>query len=259
MLNKLETIYWFIVRPNCWRHMVEYSIQKLKTNHDTPELRAEATNWSQSQSISIQSALKSFHFTKDESDAIPTLPESIVTEAQRLALSSEVKMGGGGDIDLIYAFTKLSKAVNVLETGVAYGWSSLALLYALNDVDGARLVSVDMPYPKMNNENFVGIAVPKDLRNIWELIREPDRNGIKKAINSFDYNIDLCHYDSDKSYWGRDFAYPLLWDALVPGGIFISDDIQDNFFFRNFAASKDVKFAVVECQNKYVGIIQKPF
>jgi len=63
---------------------------------------------------------------------------------------------------------------------------------------------------KMNNEEFVGVVVMDSLRRNWELIREPDRNGIKKALNKFGGNIDLCHYDSDKSYYGRMYAYPIL-------------------------------------------------
>ena len=50
-------------------------------------------------------------------------------------------------------------------------------------------------------------------------------------------SIDLCHYDSDKSWWGRAYAF-LLWKALKPGGLFISDDIQDNMFFAEFVKLK---------------------
>jgi hypothetical protein len=54
------------------------------------------------------------------------------------------------------------------------------------------------------------------------------------------------------------FAYPLLWEALRPGGFFISDDISDNFAFRDFFARMGVGFAVVRCQEKHVGIARKP-
>ena len=50
--------------------------------------------------------------------------------------------------------------------------------------------------------------------------------------------LDLCHYDSDKSYYGRRWAYPKLWEALKTGGIFISDDIQDNWAFKEFCVSQ---------------------
>ncbi len=73
----------------------------------------------------------------------------------------------------------------------------------------------------------------------------------------FDQPIDLCHYDSDKSYYGRSYAYPLLWNSLKEGGIFISDDIQDNFAFKDFVESMDLVYAVTEYKGKYIGITRK--
>ena len=66
--------------------------------------------------------------------------------------------GGAGDIGLLYNAVLQSKAKRVIETGVAYGWSTLAILAAMEANGRGQLVSVDMPYPKMRNENFVGIV-----------------------------------------------------------------------------------------------------
>jgi len=166
-------------------------------------------------------------------------------------------MGGAGDLNLIYAAVRLCGARRAVETGVAHGWSSLAILAALAENGGGGLASVDMPYPKMHNEPFVGIVVPSGLRENWTLIRLPDRNGLKQAITRFEGSIDFAHYDSDKSYYGRKFAYPLIWQALAPGGVFISDDIQDNMRFAEFVAEKDISFAVTECAGRFVGICRK--
>ena len=68
--------------------------------------------------------------------------------------------------------------------------------------NSGKLVSVDMPYVKRGNEPYVGSVVPPALHENWTLIREPDRNGIAKAIKLHGGRIDLCHYDSDKSWWG---------------------------------------------------------
>ena len=69
--------------------------------------------------------------------------------------------------------------------------------------------------------------------------------------------IDLCHYDSDKSWWGRHYAYPILWDSLKSGGLFISDDIQDNLYFSEFVKKKNLKFVIVEFEGKFIGLIRK--
>ncbi len=114
-----------------------------------------------------------------------------------------------------------------------------------------------MPYPKENNEKYVGLVVPEELKKNWTLIREPDRNGLKKIISKIEGNIDLFHYDSDKSYEGREYAYNLIWPKLKVGGILISDDIEDNIYFSEFVKEKKSKFAVVKNNDKYVGIIIK--
>ena len=72
---------------------------------------------------------------------------------QKLQLKSSVKMGGASHVHLIYDCVRLTKAEKVIETGVAYGWSSLAILKALNVNKNAMLYSVDMPYPRKKNEN----------------------------------------------------------------------------------------------------------
>lgn len=185
------------------------------------------------------------------------LDPALIAAGEARAAQARVTMGGPGDLDLIHRAILAIGAGRVVETGVAYGWSSLSALAALQ-VTGGRLASVDMPYPKAGNEADVGIVVPSEWRDRWTLIREPDRNGVAKAIAHFGGTIDLAHFDSDKSYPGRMYAYPLLWNALRPGGLFISDDIQDNFGFRDFAASLGLPFAVTESDSKFVGIIAKP-
>lgn len=258
MIEKLKTAIWFAQRPNHWAQAAELVRRKLITDLDSPDLRLAATQWAASKAVSVQVVLDKVALLENDTTAVPTILPELLKEAERLAAKAAVAMGGPGDLDLLFAAIQLSDAQKVVETGVAYGWSSLAILAGLGDREDARLASVDMPYPKMNNEDFVGIAVPERLRGKWQLIREPDRNGLRKAITLMGGAIDLCHYDSDKSYQGRAYAYPLLWQALRPGGIFISDDIQDNFAFKDFVEREGVGFAITESQGKFVGICRKP-
>ena len=95
-----------------------------------------------------------------------------------------------------------------------------------------QLISVDMPYPKMGNGGFRGPIVRSRSGSAgnWTLIRQPDRPGLEEKLSRRSVaGIDLCHYDSDKSWWGRAYAFPILWEALVSDGVFISDDIQDKY------------------------------
>ena len=255
MIEKFRTLFWFASRPSHWAQALELAVRKLRTNKDGPADYAAATEWAASRAVTVVEALSAIGMNPP--GELPELSAGLLQDAVERAERTTVRMGGAGDLSLLHAAVRLSGARRIVESGVAYGWSSLAILAALENHIDARLVSVDMPYPKAGNEQFVGIVVPESLRMPWSLIREPDRYGLKKAIALLGGRIDLCHYDSDKSWWGRTYAYPLLWEALVPGGVFISDDIQDNLAFRAFIEKKGVPFAVTVSDGKYVGIARK--
>jgi predicted O-methyltransferase YrrM len=256
MIGKLSTALWFARRPKYWAHAAELSRRKLAADHDSaPQARA-ATEWAVARAVPVEAALATVGLAR-EADPVPAMPPELLSEGSRRAEKSAVQMGGPGDVDLLYAAAKLSGALVAVETGVAYGWSSLAILAALEGREGVRLISVDMPYPKMNNEAFVGIVVPERLRASWTIVREPDRRGLEKALRLAGGSLDLSHYDSDKSWRGRQYGFPLLWNALRPGGVFISDDIQDNMAFAEFVAARGLRFAVTESKGKYVGIVRK--
>ena len=256
MIDKFKTLIWFLSKPTFYWHGLELFLRKFRSNYDSSSYLAQATDWAAQQTVSVQKALEAVGLIKEGGET-PMMDQELVAEANLLAQQSKVEMGGAGDIHLIYAATLLSKAKIAIETGVAYGWSSLSVLAGLDDDPASLLVSIDMPYPKMNNEDYVGIVVPHSLQKKWHLIRQPDRRGIIKAIKKINRPVDICHYDSDKSYYGRSYGYPLLWDALKKGGIFISDDIQDNLAFKNFVESKNLVFAVTEYKGKYIGITKK--
>jgi predicted O-methyltransferase YrrM len=148
------------------------------------------------------------------------------------------------------------RACQIVETGVAYGWSSLALLLAIRDTPGANLLSVDLPYLTMRNDDWVGLAVPSDLTAQWRLFRMADREGLPKAIK-LARTIDLAHYDSDKSREGRLFAYDLIWRALRSGGVLVSDDIGDNLAFKKFSQRAERVPIVLKQGRKYQGILVK--
>ena len=129
--------------------------------------------------------------------------------------------------------------------------------------EGALLVSTDIPYPyDAYASQYTGCLVPQEWRAFWRLIPLVDREGLPRALSFFD-EIDICHYDSDKSYEGRMWAYPLLWAKLREGGFFISDDISDNWAFRDFCELVEQTPIIVETprrnplQKKYVGVLVK--
>lgn len=258
MIARLRIAIWFLRHPRFWPQATHLLRRKLAGHHTNQGDRESATQWAAEKAVGVEQALGDLGIYDPGTGPIPEIAEDDLADAEARAKHSPVRMGGRGDLKLLYAAVLSAPSRRVIETGVAYGWSSLAILLAQERRGEGRLASVDMPYPGLGNEPFVGIVVPESLRDRWVLFRESDRSGLPKAIRHFDGVIDLCHYDSDKSYDGRMFGYHALWQALRPGGIFISDDIHDNDAFRDFCASRQVEFRVTHSGNKYAGIIVKP-
>jgi predicted O-methyltransferase YrrM len=177
--------------------------------------------------------------------------------ARDRAAACPMALGGPGNLDLLYSLCEAIEARRVVETGVAYGWSSLAILLSLQSRSDARLFSIDLPYFKYRNDRWVGVVVPPELRSAWTLYRMADREGLPRALRAAG-QVDLVHYDSDKSVEGRLFAYPLMWQSLRAGGIFVSDDVNDNLAFRDFSAEVGLDPVVVRNGNKHQGLLVKP-
>jgi hypothetical protein len=249
-----KTIIWFIKNPRYITHV--FQILKRNNNSDFEKTGEESAKWCQQNCISQEEALKKLT-GKKKFKTVNELYPGVIQSAQNAVLNCPVKMGGEGAISFLYHLVKEKQFKNILETGVAYGWSSLAILLAIKETENSKLISNDMPYIKMNNEDYIGCVVPENYKSKWELQRQSDLKGIPKALKKFNYNIDFCHYDSDKSYTGRKWSSPILWSSLKTGGLFVSDDINDNIAFKHFCNSVNRKPIIIEHRGKYVGIIQK--
>lgn len=254
MLKQINTVVWFLRKP---RYIPQiFQILKRSKSEDSADSRKEATDWCKKVAVSKVEALKQLGIDQDFVALEERYPKILET-ARKTAKDCPVDMGGEGGINVLYHILMHKRSKRIIETGVAYGWSSLAILLAIKDLKEAFLISNDMPYIKMYNDKYVGCVVPEDLRGKWKLQRYADVQGIPKALKSFDYKVDLFHYDSDKSYSGRMWSMPLIWNALVEGGIFISDDINDNIAYKIFCQQKGQKPIVFEHYGKYVGILVK--
>lgn len=254
MINKFKTAIWFLKKPQYIPQI--FQILKRNKNKAYENTQQEATEWCKSNCIAQKEAIQILTQNHNFSDLAMLFPKEI-EQAKTVAENCPVKMGGEGAIAFLYHIVEHFKPKKIIETGVAYGWSTLAILLAIKDNKGAKLISNDMPYIKMNNDDYVGCIIPDNLQLKWELQRMPDVKGIPIAISKFDGEIDMCHYDSDKSYTGRMWASPLLWNTLKKGGFFISDDINDNLAFKHFCDKVNKKPIIIEHLGKYVGVIIK--
>jgi len=253
-----EKLSWYLRHPVMYPVLARNAINKTRRvlfgKDYLAEKRAQAESWCGERAITTAEALEKITKLKPSKTFTSQFPE-IYKLSEAVAAACPVKMGGAGDLDLLYQLAEYCQARRVIETGVAYGWSSLALLLSLKKRNGL-LVSTDLPYLGLDNDLYVGCVVPDELRGNWNLLRGADRQRIPDAIRLAGF-LDLCHYDSDKSYAGRMWSYPRLWKALHSGGIFISDDIGDNMGFADFARSVGTEPIIVRSSEKYAGILIK--
>lgn len=254
--SKIATVLWFLKRPHLHRQAVRTVRRRIRP-HPKEETRDEATRWCEERSVDSQTALGQLTGDGRREWSVERAHAEDFRQARLAAARSPAEMGGAGDLDVLYYLVEHLQATHVIETDVAYGWSSLAILLSLRRRPGAHLISVDMPYVRRGTEDFVGCVVPETLHPQWTLIRLPDGEGLPTAITTLG-TVDLCHYDSDKTYVGRLWAYSIMWDVLRPGGYFVSDDIQDNVAFSEFATRVGQEPVVVHRGEKYVGILTRP-
>nr|WP_283950714.1 class I SAM-dependent methyltransferase [Chryseobacterium sp. pc1-10] len=235
--------------PELGRKIIKNTINRSNSfkGKDKTNSWAAARSVSQKEAVSKLFDLEIDEFRKDYADVLKT--------SEQKEKACPVKMGGPGALELMYYACEFTNAQNVVETGVAYGWSSLASLLSLSKRDGT-LYSSDMPYLAQDGDQYVGYVVPESLKPNWKLYRFADKESLPKifAENSV---FDVLHYDSDKSYNGRMWAYNELYKHLKKGGVFISDDIGDNSAYQDFCEKNTIETTVVEYEGKYIGVFIK--
>ncbi len=250
----------YINRPAMWPAITRKITSKLAGKIPGPQelkaMRADAENWCAPRQVPTADGLKRL--------GIPALIDlhakhpAILDAAVERAGAIPVWLGGGSNLNLLYTLCQHLQPRTIVETGVANGWSSLTFLIYLMERGDGSLHSGDLPILELRNDQYVGVAVPDNLRGPWSLYRMADRESLPKIVRNA-APFDLVYYDSDKSYDGRRFAYTLLWDNLAAGGVLVSDDIDDNMAFADFAATTGVEPIVVkEPGQSAQGLLVKP-
>ena len=180
--------------------------------------------------------------------------DALSEQAEKKLAALPRDLGGGGNYELLYFLVRYMNARTVVETGVAAGWSSQAILTGLQKNGDGHLHSSDFPYFRMENpEQYIGFVVDEALKSHWTLHIEGDQHNLLKIADAVS-QIDIFHYDSDKSYAGRERAYALMKDKLSPNAAVIFDDIQDNAHFKDFVENARQPFRIFGFGGKYVGL-----
>src|SRR5690606_30419760 len=113
-------------------------------------------------------------FAREQNEALWREAESWArgaeVEARKTLADLNVALGGAGAFPLLYFLVRWRRPRVVVETGVAAGYSSLAVLSSLRANGFGKLYSSDFPYFRLKDpEQYVGCLVPDELRSGWEL------------------------------------------------------------------------------------------
>lgn len=253
ILRVTKTLSGYLKRPDLYPELGRKIFKNIFNRKSAFKGKEKTLHWASSKAISQQEAVQKL-FGIRMGNFIELFPAELAA-AQKKENDCPVKMGGAGALELIYYSCEFTQAKKVIETGVAYGWSSLAALLSLEKRKGI-LYSSDMPYLGQDGDKFVGFVVPENLKSNWKLFRYADKESLPKIFGEAQM-VDVVHYDSDKSYEGRMWAYQELYKNLRKGGVFLSDDIGDNSAFQDFCENIPIDPTVVEFEGKFVGIFIK--
>ncbi len=132
----------------------------------------------------------------------------------------------------IWCLVRHLRPSNVIETGVAHGFTSRFILEALERNGCGHLSSIDLP-PNAALEKEVGIAVAGRCVDRWSYIKGSSRRRLPALLSELG-QIDLFVHDSLHTEGNVRFELDRAWAALRPGGAAVIDDIDTNWGFQSF-------------------------
>ena len=182
-------------------------------------------------------------------DRISAAVDSTLQDQNLIEIQSSRPQANGmlsdHELHLIHALVLLSRPEVVIETGVASGGSSVSLLSALCKNNKGKLVSIDLPCVKRNDEivclsdtykfqphetstvpdfDAVGWLVPDSFKDRWSLQLGDSLILLPQVLKNLG-TVDLFLHDSLHAYSHMKTEFETVWPYLSPGGLLLADDI----------------------------------
>jgi hypothetical protein len=158
--------------------------------------------------------------------------------------------GGWGDGEPGFAraawcLVRHLRPANVVETGVARGFTSRIILEALERNGAGRLWSIDLPpplHPDLHAQ--IGAAVADGPRHRWSYVKGSSRRRLPQLLKEIG-EIDLFIHDSAHTEENVRFELGRAWAKLRPGGAIMADDIDYSWAFHNFMDANPLEQFVI--------------
>ncbi|MEO3812784.1 class I SAM-dependent methyltransferase [Sphaerisporangium sp. B11E5] len=248
----LFTVARNAMRPAYLPTMAHKVYLRLRHGHDRERKAAEGWAGAHAQDMDAWGRRADPALWEESVAFARTLETSARPTVERVAAAG-VDLGGPAGIELLYFLTRALRPAVALETGVAAGWSTAAILGGLAANGGGQLYSSDFPLFRISHpERYIGCVVPPELRDSWSLHIKGDRRNLPEILSHVP-PIGLSHYDSDKTRNGREYFLHRVRPHTAPRHVLVMDDIQDNLVFREHAATYPA-FRVFAYQGKYIGL-----
>lgn len=159
----------------------------------------------------------------------------------------------------LYVLCKILKPSMIVETGVAYGLSTMYILQALYENKNGLLCSVDSIFRPWESEQMIGSAVPPYLHSNWNLVLGTSSKKLKKLLISIG-PIDIFFHDSLHTSKNMTFEFETAWPYIKENGFLISDDISSNNAFYEFYSRLNLEAITLQqkgSENSFLGIVRK--
>lgn len=149
---------------------------------------------------------------------------------------------------MLYWLVRVLSPTTVVETGVASGASSRAIIEAMLENGKGHLYSSDLA--GVIPREYSGLCVDEHMTSRWTLYHEGDRTNMPRIVAKAG-KIDLLHYDSAKDAVEMKWVIGQASPTLATNAVIVLDDVDRHDFMENFARSGSRSWLVFG----YVGII----
>jgi predicted O-methyltransferase YrrM len=148
----------------------------------------------------------------------------------------------------LYLLIRAFRPKTILETGVANGLSSRIILEAIKANNHGALVSTEI-------QKDVGVLVPDSLRKQWRLHVGRPSSILVETLEELG-QVDFFLHDSDHSYNNMLFEFRKTYPKMSCHGLMVSDDVETNAAFMEFAESIRKRQWFVYGFRKILGVIR---
>lgn len=251
--KEMANILRFMIQDNGRGELIKKLLLRAM---DTSSAETEsARKWAEEQALSFENLLQECdQALQDETRKFLDEDYSRRHKALEELSKKGIDLGGSGHIALLFFLTLRLEPGVVLETGVAAGHSSYAILKAIKRNGTGTLYSSDFPYFRIKNSRaLVGIVVPENLRDNWHLFLDGDDKNIPRILSLVEEDFQLIHYDSDKRKRSRKRFFSEVSTRLDNPSVLVFDDIQNDLSFKELVTENEIEYMIFGWEGKYLG------